>query len=414
MHSAPPQQTAPFFVLAKPSGPACNLRCTYCFYLDKSALFSPAGGTRMEDETLEAFIRDYIGAQDAPEVMFGWQGGEPTLRGIDFFRRAVELQRRYAGGRRIANALQTNGMLIDAEWAEFLAANDFLVGISIDGPASLHDGQRSDAAGRGSHARVMQGLEQLKAHGVAFNTLTVVSRANAKHALPVYRFLKEIGSRFIQFIPLVERVMPTGALAGPPVPGRYGEAQVAKWSVAPVAYGDFLVDVYEEWLRRDVGTVFVQMFDNALASWAGEGASLCVFAQTCGRQLAVEHDGSTYACDHYVYPQHRLGNLKETSFAEMLDSEPQRRFGLAKRDTLPAQCHECEFRFACNGGCPKHRFLHTSAGQPGLNYLCAGYRKFFRFADPSMRAMARLLQQGRPPAEIMQRTPAVRSVKRPR
>ena len=409
MTPAPTPRTEPFSVLAKPSGPACNLRCTYCFYLEKKEAFGPASGTRMQDDTLEAFVRDYIHAQDAPEVTFGWQGGEPTLRGLDFFRRVVELQRRHADGRKISNALQTNGVLLDAEWAQFLAEHDFLVGVSVDGPAHLHDDYRTDAAGQGSHERVLRGLELLKSHGVDFNTLTVVNRANAKRPLEVYRHLTDIGSRFIQFIPLVERVSAAGGLAGPPGPHADRDARVTSWSVSPVAYGDFLIAIYRKWLQHDVGRGFVQMFDHALGSWAGAGAGLCVFAETCGRQLVVEHDGSTYACDHYVYPQYRLGNLRQTSFAEMLDSPAQQRFGSAKRDALPAQCRRCEFRFACNGGCPKHRFLQTADGEPGLNYLCAGYRSFFRFADPSMRAMTRLLQQGRPPAEIMRSPQAVKA-----
>lgn len=399
-----PAPTAPFYVLAKPAGPACNLRCNYCFYLEKKDLFGREQSTRMQEDTLEAFVRDYIAAQDAPEVVFGWQGGEPTLRGLDFFRRAVDLQRVYAGGRKVSNAIQTNGMLLDAEWAEFLAANDFLVGISIDGPEELHDAQRIDANRSGTHARVLQGLAHLKAHGVEFNTLTVVSRSNAKHPLKVYRYLKEIGSRYIQFIPLVERSMKrgaSGALAGPPALANLRDAEVAKWSVSPVAYGDFLVAVFEEWVRQDVGSVFVQMFDTALASWVGEGSRLCVFAETCGRQVALEHDGSVYACDHYVYPEFRLGNMKDTPLADLLDSEVQRRFGAAKRDALPAQCRRCESRFACNGGCPKHRFQHSADGEFGLNYLCAGYRSFFRAVDPHMRTMAQLLRQGRAPAEIM-------------
>lgn len=375
--------TEPFFVLAKPAGPACNLRCRYCFYLGKKDLVGRAQATRMDDDTLEVFVREYIRAQDTPEVTFGWQGGEPTLRGLAFFRTAVALQRRYGEGRKISNVFQTNGTLIDAEWADFLAANDFLVGISIDAPADLHDTHRVDALGSGSLVQVLQGLEQLRAHRVEFNTLTVVSRANARHPLKVYRFLKDLGSRYIQFIPLVER----------------GD----RASVSPVAYGDFLVRVFEEWVQADVGSVFVQTFDAALGHWLGEGGGLCVFAQTCGRQVIVEHDGSVYACDHYVDPQHRLGNLHSSSFAEMLDSDAQRRFGDAKRDTLPRQCRECEFRFACNGGCPKHRFLQGADGEPGLNYLCAGYRRFLGAVHPYMHVMAKLLRQGRPAAEIMQR-----------
>lgn len=397
-------KTAPFYVLAKPSGPACNLRCSYCFYLEKKELFPRTQSPRMSDETLERFIRDYIDSQHADEITFGWQGGEPTLRGLDFFRKVVELQQRYAGGRVITNALQTNGMLIDDEWAGFLAANRFLVGISIDGPAELHDAQRVDAASRPTLDRVLQGLDKLKAHGVDFNTLTVVSRTNARHPLKVYRFLKEIGSRHIQFIPLVERITRTAgapSLAGPPVPGRHTVAEPAKWSVSPMAYGGFLARVFEEWVKSDVGTVFVQAFENALSAWLGAVPSLCVHAPTCGRQLALEHDGTLYACDHYVYPEYRLGNLNEQSLAELVDSAAQRNFGVAKRDGLPNHCRRCVFLRACNGGCPKHRFRHAPNGEPGLNYLCAGYRHFFQSADPCLRTMAHLLRQGRPAADIM-------------
>lgn len=397
--------TAPFFVLTKPAGPACNLRCSYCFYLEKKELFERSHSTRMRDDTLERFIRGYLAAQPGDEVNFGWQGGEPTLRGLDFFRRVVELQQRFASGRKVTNALQTNGTLLDDEWGEFLAANGFLVGISIDGPAELHDAHRVDAVQRPSFDSVMRGLAVLQKHAVEFNTLTVVNRTNVKHPTRVYRFLKEIGSRYLQFIPLVERRARGSrqqALAGPPVPGRYGEAELARWSVGSLAYGQFLARIWDDWVRSDVGTVFVQAFDQALGAWSGEGASLCVHAPTCGRQVAMEHDGTVYSCDHYVYPEYRLGNVHEQPLEQMVDSERQRRFGEAKRDTLPAACRQCEFLPACNGGCPKHRFLHTASGEPGLNYLCAGYRHFYRAADPHLRTMTQLLRRGRAPAEIMQ------------
>ncbi len=390
--------------MAKPAGPACNLRCSYCFYLEKSWLFPAAGGTRMSDDVLEAFVRDYIESQDADAIDFAWQGGEPTLAGLDFFRKVVALQQRFGGGRRITNALQTNGTLLDDAWGEFLAAHGFLVGISIDGPGDLHDAQRVDAAARPSLERVLRGVRVLQAHGVEFNTLTVVSRRNARHPGKVYGFLKEIGSRYLQFIPLVERVGAAaggGSLAGPPSPSRRESARTTSWSVTPVAYGEFLVRVFDEWVRRDVGTTYVQLFDNALGQWLGMPSTLCVFAPECGRAVAVEHDGSVFACDHYVYPDYRLGRLGERTLAAMLDDPAQRAFGAAKRDTLPAQCRECSVRFACNGGCPKHRFLETAGGEPGLNYLCAAYRRFFGHADPYLRAMADLLRQQRAPAEIM-------------
>lgn len=401
-----PARTAPFHVMAKPAGPACNLRCSYCFYLEKKELFERAESVRMSDETLERFVREYIASQDTQEVSFAWQGGEPTLRGLDFYRKVVELQRRHADGRTIVNALQTNGMLIDDEWARFLAAEGFLVGISIDGPPEMHDVWRVDAGGRPTSERVLQGLQALQRHSVEFNTLTVVSATNVKHPLKVYRYLKEIGSRYLQFIPLVER-RGRGAetLAAPPVAGRPGAAEVTRWSVGPVAYGRFLVDIFNEWVQHDVGSTFVQIFDSTLHTWMTGHATMCTFAETCGRQVAMEHDGSVYACDHYVYPDYRIGRLGEQTLAQMLDSPQQRAFGDAKRDTLPAQCRRCEFLVACRGGCPKHRFLTTRDGEPGLNYLCAGYKRFFGSVAPHMAAMARLLRQGRPAAEIMQMPP---------
>jgi uncharacterized protein len=395
---------AAFHLLAKPAGPACNLRCTYCFYLEKSQLFEQGHSLRMSDAMLEAFVRDRIRSQDAPEIEFAWQGGEPTLLGVDFFRRAVALQRRYADGRRITNALQTNGTLIDDAWAEFLAANGFLVGISIDGPADLHDAYRVDALGAASLDRVLRGLRRLQAHGVEFNTLTVVNRLNAQHPLKVYRFLKEIGSHFQQFIPLVERKARSAdgaALAGPPSDATMARAEPTAWSVTPVGYGTFLVEVFDEWVRHDVGSTYVQLFDSTLGSWLGLGSSLCVFAPTCGRAIALEHDGTAYACDHYVYPQYRLGRLGEQTLAQMVDSPQQRKFGADKQATLPEYCRRCDLLFACNGGCPKHRFLQAPDGEPGLNYLCAAYKRFFGHVDPYMRTMEQLLRDDREPAEIM-------------
>lgn len=392
--------------MAKPAGPACNLRCSYCFYLEKKDLFGRSQATRMTEDTLEMFVREYIRSHDAAaEIVFAWQGGEPTLRGLDFFRHVVELQRRYADGRTITNALQTNGMLIDDEWAQFLAAHQFLVGISIDGPPEVHDAYRVDAGSRPTSARVLEGLARLQAHAVEFNTLTVVSSLNAKQPLKVYRYLKEIGSHYLQFIPLVERRLRTqqaGALAGPPERGRLWEAEVTKWSVSPVAYGRFLTAIFDEWVRHDVGSTFVQLFDSTLHTWMEGHATMCVFAQTCGRQLAMEHDGTVYACDHYVYPKYRIGRLGEQSLAQMLESPAQLAFGDAKRAALPAQCRKCDVLAACRGGCPKHRFLQAADGEPGLNYLCASYRHFFLHVAPHMQAMGTLLRQGRAPAEIME------------
>ena len=395
---------AAYHVLTKPMGPACNLRCSYCFYLEKSQMFGAGRSLRMSDDMLETFVRDHIESQDAPEIEFAWQGGEPTLLGVDFFRRALALQRRHANGRRITNALQTNGTLIDDAWAGFFAENGFLVGISIDGPAELHDAYRVDAHGAPSFGRVLRGLRTLQAHGVEFNTLTVVNRLNAKHPLKVYRFLKEIGSRFLQFIPLVERKVRSAdgaTLAGPPPDAPGARAGPTSWSVTPVGYGDFLTKVFDEWVRRDVARVYVQMFDVALANWFGAPPGLCIHAKTCGAALALEHTGDLYACDHFVEPAYRLGNIREQHMIELIASEKQAQFGRDKFETLPAYCRDCDVRFACHGGCPKDRFICTPDGQPGLNYLCAGYKLFFHHIADAMEFMVDELKMQRPPANIM-------------
>ncbi len=415
---AAPRQSLPtaFHAMTKPIGPICNLDCRYCFYLEKETMYAQEGrrerpSWQMPDETLESYIRQYIEQQDAPEISFAWQGGEPTLLGVRFFRRVVQLQQKYAGGRRILNALQTNGTLLNDEWGAFLAENGFLIGLSIDGPRELHDAYRVDKHGRPTFDAVMQGLSLLKKHGVEFNTLTVVHRRSAQQPRQVYRFLKEIGSGFLQFIPLVERAAPgplsSGSgliqltLAAPPK-ATEARAPVTEWSVRPEDWGAFLTTIFDEWVRRDVGRVFVQHFDVALGIWSGAGSALCVFAETCGRAVAVEHNGDVYACDHYVYPEYRLGNLREKRLIEMVASPEQVRFGRDKADTLPGYCRRCSVRFACNGECPKHRFLRTPDGEYGLNYLCAGYKRFFTHIDPYMRTMASLLQARRAPAEIMQ------------
>lgn len=404
-----PSRPAAFHVMTKPIGPACNLDCAYCFYLEKEALLRRQGralpGMRMPEHILEAYIRDYIQQQDVDEISFAWQGGEPTLLGVDFFRRVVELQKRYAGGKRILNAIQTNGTLLDDAWGAFLAENNFLAGVSLDGPAELHDAYRIDRRGRPTFHRVMAGIETLKRHGVAFNLLTVVHRINSRAPLEVYRFLKSVGSGFIQFIPLVERVSPPD-LGAPGRPPSFAEpadaaAGVSPSSVLPEDWGAFLCSVFDEWVRHDVGRVFVNLFDVALGQWLGKGSSLCVFAERCGTALAMEHNGDLYSCDHFVYPAYRLGNILDTPIRQLVFSEFQRSFGDAKRDALPRFCRECPVLFACNGECPKHRFLVTPQGEPGLNYLCAGYKRFFTHIGPAMQTMADLCRQGRAPAEIM-------------
>ena len=367
----------------------------------------------MSDEVLESYVRQYIEAQPVEEITFAWQGGEPTLLGVGFFQKVVALQKKYANGRKIENAFQTNGTLIDDEWGAFLSENNFLVGISIDGPRNLHDAYRVDRKQRPTFDRVMCGLEYIKKHRVEFNTLTVVNRLNAKKPLEVYRFLRGIGSRFLQFIPLVERKSDrTGRelglkLATPPHLGSEPEKEidsgspVTPWSVRPGDYGEFLIQIFYRWVRKDVGRYYVQIFDLALSQWLGMESSLCVFKKKCGRAMALEHDGSLYSCDHYVYPKYFLGNIQKQSLVDIVDSPEQLRFGEDKWDRLPQYCRRCEVRFACNGECPKHRFMTTPDGEDGLNYLCPSFKRFFNYIDPYMSVMAELYKAGRPPAEIM-------------
>ena len=395
----------PFHVLTKPIGPICNLECKYCFYLEKEKLYPGEDSWRMSDAVLEKYVREYIRSQPVAEINFAWQGGEPTLLGVDFFRKVVALQKKFADGKTISNAIQTNGTLLDDEWCEFLAAEKFLVGLSVDGPRELHDRYRVDKNQKPTFDKVMRGLEFLKKHRVDFNTLTVVNRANSQSPLEVYRFLKSIGSEFLQFIPLVER---TGnpetslPLAEPPLPNDAPtSSSVTEWSVRAEDYGHFLCAIFDEWVRRDVGTTFVQLFDTALGNWMGLGSSLCVFAEKCGAALAIEHNGDLYSCDHYVYPRYKLGNVMNHSLGAMLNSPAQIKFGNDKLDALPKFCRACEVRFACNGECPKHRFIATPDGEAGLNYLCPAYKKFFDHIDPHMKTMARLLQAERAPSEIM-------------
>jgi uncharacterized protein len=426
--SQPPITSAgrPFHILTKPVGPICNLDCKYCFYLEKEKLYPGESQWRMSDAVLMEYIRQYIHSQPGPEINFAWQGGEPTLLGVDFFRQALALQRQFAGGKTIFNAIQTNGTMLDDEWCEFLAQNQFLVGLSIDGPAELHDQYRVDKRQQPTFAKVMRGLELLKQHRVEFNTLTVVNRANSQQPLEVYRFLKSIGSQFLQFIPLVERAAPEElkiagyAFAAPPVlrtaDHRHGSMQdsyqravpeagappVTPWSVEAEQYGNFLCAIFDEWVRHDVGTTFVQLFDTALGNWMNLGSSLCVFAEKCGTALALEHNGDLYSCDHYVYPRYQLGNVLNQSLGALVNSPPQIQFGNDKLDSLPKYCRDCAVRFACNGECPKHRFIRTPAGEDGLNYLCAGYQKFFTHIDPHLKTMARLLRNNDAPARIME------------
>jgi uncharacterized protein len=389
--------------MAKPNGSVCNLNCEYCYYLEKEKLYPDSPSSKMSEEVLENFVRQYIEAQQSPVISFVWQGGEPTLRGLEFYKKAVVLQKKYAGGKKIENCFQTNGVLLNDHWAEFFKQNNFLIGLSIDGPAELHDAHRVDKGGAPTFARVMRGLSFLKKHGVEFNTLTVVSRKNSYFPLDVYRFLKEIGSRYLQFIPVVEQVAeePTShglVLLKPSSPER---GQVSDWSVEPRQYGIFLRTIFDEWVRQDVGQTYVQIFDVALEAWVGLDPSLCVFSKNCGNALVLEHNGDVYSCDHFVYPDDRLGNLVSQNLGAMVASKQQKQFGEAKSETLPRKCLQCHVRFVCNGECPKHRFMKTEQGEPGLNYLCAAYKLFFQYIDPYMRYMGGKLHEGKAPSDIM-------------
>lgn len=395
-------------VVAKPAGPACNLDCAYCFYLEKQALFGTGVKCRMSDAVLNAFIANYVESQPAPEVEFVWQGGEPTLMGLDFFRRVVEIQRRFAKCKSITNSLQTNGTLLTDEWCAFLRKHRFMVGLSLDGPREIHDRYRRDRTGRGTFDAVMRGLELLIKHGVEYNVLACVARETAHRPMEVYRFLRDRGVEFIQFTPVVERPADAAAaaqglrLAGFASPGASdAPPEVTPWTVLPEAYGDFLIAVYEEWVRRDVGTVFVMNFEWALNAWVGNPSPVCVHARQCGRSLAVEYSGDVYACDHGVYPQLRLGNVKTDRLSDLAERSRRSGFGVGKETTLPLQCRECEVLALCRGACPKHRFTESARGEPGLHYLCTGYRKFFRHIRKYLRAITQLLENGYPADLVM-------------
>jgi uncharacterized protein len=382
-----------FHVLAKPSGPICNLDCQYCYFLEKEALY-PNDRFRMSEVTLERYLRQVIEAQPGAEVTVAWQGGEPTLMGVDFFRRAMSLVERFKRpGQVLLHTMQTNGTLLTEEWCAFLVEHRFLVGISIDGPRELHDAYRVDKKGRPTFDRVINGFDRLRAHDVDVNVLCTVNAANQDHPLDVYRYFRdELGVRHIQLIPIVE-LDHTG--------GQSGASMVTQRSVDPEAWGRFLSAIFDEWVVRDVGEVFVSHFDAALASWVGIRPSLCIFGETCGDAVALEHNGDVYSCDHFVEPKHLLGNIADTHLVELLASKPQRDFGAAKRETLPAHCRRCSVRFACHGECPKNRFTMTPDGEPGLNYLCAGYLRFFTHVDGPMRMMADLVRRGRFADEVM-------------
>lgn len=398
-----------FHVVAKPIGPACNLNCEYCFYLEKQALFGPHENYRMSDDVLRAFIAGYITSQPTPAVEFVWQGGEPVLLGLDFFRRVVELQKPFSGTKTITNSLQTNGTLLSDEWCAFLRKHNFLVGVSIDGPKEIHDRYRKDRKGKGSFDRAMTGLKLLQKHGVEYNVLAVVARETARAPLEVYNFFEGEGIEFVQFSPVVERLSgPEGRrmglkLAGPaPLNKATEEVEAAPWSVIPGEYGDFLIAIYEKWVRRDVGRVFIMNFEWALNAWIGNPSPVCVHAGQCGRSLVIEHSGDVYACDHCVYPEYRLGNVATDRLSAMVERSLESGFGIAKETALPRWCRECDVLAACRGGCPKHRFATTWYGESGLHYLCEGYKKFFLHIRKYLRAMATLLENGLPASRVME------------
>jgi uncharacterized protein len=386
-----------FHILTKPTGAACNLGCSYCFFLDKEALY-PDEPLRMADETLEAYLAQLVaGHRGRGEVPVAWQGGEPTLMGLDFFRRAATVQERLRQpGLSFQNTIQTNGTLLDDEWCSFLAEHRYLVGLSLDGPAQVHDSFRVDKGGHPTFDRVMRGLRLLQKHGVDVNVLTTVNAVNGRYPLPVYRFLRDdAGADWIQFIPVVEQIGPGGA------PLHRADEEVSERSVGPQQFGAFLIEVFDEWVRHDVGEVFVQTFEATLRNFLGLPSTMCVFDETCGLGLALEHNGDLYSCDHFVAPEHLLGNIREVAMADLVGSRQQYGFGQAKRDTLPQYCLDCEVRFACNGECPKNRFLTTPDGEPGLNYLCEGLKAFFHHVEGPMRSMGAALRAGGEAASVM-------------
>lgn len=393
MTTASDSRPPAFHVMAKPRGAICNLGCEYCYYLPKKALY-PGGTFRMSNQVLKSYVRQYIAAQQVPQVHFAWQGGEPTLMGLDFFRRVVGYQKEAARpGMRIENAIQTNGTLLNDDWCRFFVENHFLVGISLDGPREIHDVYRKDKGNRGTFDRVIHGIRLLKDYQVDFNILTCVSAANAEKPLEVYHFLRdEVGAEFIQFIPIVEWERPTDPQK---------ERKLSERSVNGEQYGYFLNSIFDDWLAHDLSKIFVQIFDTSFGHWIGAPGGLCVFQETCGLALVTEHNGDVYSCDHFVEPDCYLGNMLKTPLAEMVGSEKQRQFGLAKRNSLPQYCRSCSFLFACNGGCPKDRTDITPDGEPGLNHLCSGFKTFFTHVDPPFRIMANLIRQHRPMTDVM-------------
>ena len=391
----------PLYVMLKPASAHCNLACKYCYYLEKNKLYPITQRHQMSDEMLELFTREYIEAQTMSQVLFTWHGGEPLLRSIDFYRKALSLQQKYAGGRRIDNVIQTNGTLLTDEWCEFFAQNHWLVGISIDGPQPDHDHYRLTAAGKPSWKKVMQGIKLLKKHGVEWNAMAVVNAYNANHPLEFYRFFKENGCQFLQFTPIVERLTrhedgrTLASLADK------NEIPLSEASVAPEQWGYFLCAIFDEWVRKDVGKIFVEIFDCTLANWMGISPGICAYSKECGHAGVMEHNGDVYSCDHFVFPEYKLGNIRDHSLIDMLYGEQQQEFSRLKHSSLPRQCKECDMEFACHGECPKNRFMKDKYGDSGLNYLCPGYYHYYQHVAPYMDYMKQELMSQRPPSNIM-------------
>ena len=392
----------PLYVMLKPVGSRCNLDCDYCYYLEKANLYTEKKNHVMSEELLEKFIKEYIESQTMPQVLFTWHGGETLMRPLSFYKKAVQLQKKYSGGRQIDNSIQTNGTLLTDDWCRFFKENNFLVGISIDGPQEFHDEYRRDKMGRPSFHKVMRGLELLNKHGVEYNCMAVVNDYNVDFPLELYRFFKTTGSRFIQFTPIVERILKKNSpLKLATAVDRTDAVELAPFSVSPEKWGRFLCAIFDEWVKEDVGQFFVQLFDSTLANWVGEQPGLCTMARTCGHAGVMEFNGDVYSCDHFVFPEYRLGNIYASPLASMMYSDEQLTFGSDKFDKLPRQCKECDFLFACYGECPKNRFVNDSYGNPGLNYLCKGYYTFFSHVAPYMDFMKRELLAERPPANVM-------------
>ena len=391
----------PLYVMLKPAGAHCNLACKYCYYLEKNKLYPTAQRHLMSDEMQEQFTREYIEVQTMNQVLFTWHGGEPLLRSIDFYRKALSLQQKYAGGRRIDNVIQTNGTLLTNEWCEFFAQNHWLVGISIDGPQPDHDHYRLTAAGKPSWKKVMQGIKLLKKHGVEWNAMAVVNAYNANHPMEFYRFFKENGCQFLQFTPIVERLTrhedgrTLASLADK------DEISLSEASVVPEQWGYFLCAIFDEWVRKDVGKIFVEIFDCTLANWMGISPGICAYSKECGHAGVMEHNGDVYSCDHFVFPEYKLGNIRDHSLIDMLYGEQQQEFSRLKHSSLPRQCKECDMEFACHGECPKNRFMKDKYGDSGLNYLCPGYYHYYQHVAPYMDYMKQELMSQRPPSNIM-------------